>query len=367
MFLKDENKLKEAEKLDEEEEEEIEDKLKERCPPAFTHLIEGVSQHTMNDDLRTATLRVFNLLSTEAAVVAIIPYPHLEPIKTIMNKTLSNNDENVLELYTYVGFEIYDLVNRSIKTDWQAAVKEFILAMCDEVQMHFSPENLDNVYDDEDDTASCKPYDPQSGVAYYFRPDGNQIRTMPEYIMNEKKAKTRRPAKNHQPPECHKKYPMVTRGGYSNVFLFFCPIHGHCYGFHIIPGSEGRKDPFSALYKYKPTPPEHLFYDFACQFNEYALNRAPEYFKDCRCWHDIFHSFNHTCGDTFKSKRMPQVAANTEICEQFNSYLQRFKWTCTHLGQERFCFMLQYAIYKWNIKQTKRIQKTRADLEKIIS
>ena len=54
----------------------------------------------------------------------------------------------------------------------------------------------------------------------------------------------------------------------------------------------------------------------------------------------------------FKSKRMPYVVANTETCEQFNSYLQRLKWTCTHLCQERFCFLLQYAIYKWNIKKT---------------
>ena len=143
-----------------------------------------------------------------------------------------------------------------------------------------------------------------------------------------------------------------------------CPVHGHCYGFHIIPGSEGRKDPFSALFKYKEEPPQHLFYDFACSFSEYALNREPDYFKKCRTWHDLFHSFNHVCGEIFKSSRIPNLTANTEICEQFNSYLQRLKWTCTHLGQERFCFILQYAIFKWNVKQTERIEKRNDQVKK---
>ena len=33
------------------------------------------------------------------------------------------------------------------------------------------------------------------------------------------------------------------------------------YGFHIISGSEGRKDPFSSLYKYKPHAPSFMTLD----------------------------------------------------------------------------------------------------------
>ena len=29
----------------------------------------------------------------------------------------------------------------------------------------------------------------------------------------------------------------------------------HCYGFHIIPGSKGRKDPAAAVYTHMETPP----------------------------------------------------------------------------------------------------------------
>ena len=356
------NSWPQSQQLDEADEKEMTDNLKDLCPEGFK-LIDAVVEQKMDMDLLTATLNVFKLFSTDAAVVAILPYRHLDSIITILQRDLSHNDENVRELYQLVGIEIYKLVNCSIGTQWHSYVKEFLLNVCDELQWKFSASNDDGC--DEDDDEPCKPYDPQSGVASYFSREGNQVRTLPKYTMNERENTNDRAGS--KTTECSKKYPMVTRGGYSNIFLFLCPVHGHCYGFHIIPGSEGRKDPFAALPKYKQDPPEHLFYDFACQFSEYALNRCEHYFKNCRCWHDLLHSFNHKCGDVFKYIRMPGIVANTEICEQFNSYLQRFKWTATHLSQERFCFMLQYAIYKWNTKQTKLIEEKKAKIANSLS
>ena len=37
--------------------------------------------------------------------------------------------------------------------------------------------------------------------------------------------------------DCRKVYPTVSHGGYSYILLWFCPIHGHSYGFHIIDGA----------------------------------------------------------------------------------------------------------------------------------
>ena len=71
------------------------------------------------------------------------------------------------------------------------------------------------------------------------------------------------------------------------MFIWFCPIHGYTYGFHLIDGGEGRKDPFSSLFKFKEEMPEHIFYDFACGLSEYALNRAPSLFANTRFWHDV--------------------------------------------------------------------------------
>ena len=122
-------------------------------------------------------------------------------------------------------------------------------------------------------------------------------------------------------PGCQKDFPSVPFGSFGYMFLFFCPYHGHCYGFHLIDGGEGRKDPFSAMYKYMEEPPEELFYDFACSLQEYCLNREPEFFRNVRFWHDLFHALNHICGMNFRSTRVVGLSgANSEICEQFNSY-----------------------------------------------
>ena len=40
--------------------------------------------------------------------------------------------------------------------------------------------------------------------------------------------------------QCNKIYPSVSYGGYGYMFIWFCPIHGHTYGFHLIAGGEGR-------------------------------------------------------------------------------------------------------------------------------
>lgn len=154
---------------------------------------------------------------------------------------------------------------------------------------------------------------------------------------------------------CRKMYPEISLGGFGYMFLWFCPIHGHSYGFHIIERGEGRKDPFSALYKYMPEMPDHIFYDFACQLSEYCLNREPALFKFTRFWHDLFHLVGHVCGYNFKSGRVVGLEdLNTEICEQWNSLLQSVKYTASHFTQEHFVFFLQHSLHRLNTKKTKK-------------
>ena len=127
--------------------------------------------------------------------------------------------------------------------------------------------------------------------------------------------------------------------------LMVCPVHGHCYGFHIISGDDGRKDPFSSLYKYKPTVFDEIFYDFTCQLNEYCLNRAPHYFRFICFRHDLFHGIAHKCSEYFKSTRVCGLTCvHSEICEEFISYLQSFEYIATHLSQLHFMFFTQFYI-----------------------
>ena len=151
---------------------------------------------------------------------------------------------------------------------------------------------------------------------------------------------------------CSQKY------GFGYLFLWFCPVHGHGYGFHLVGGGKGRKDPFSSLYKYCAHMPENIFYDFVCQLSEYCLNKEPELFKNTRFWHDLFHAIGHLCGINFKSGRVLGLeGVNTEICEQVNSFLQCIKFTGAHLSQDHFTFFLQFFSCLMNREKTKKYKK----------
>ena len=106
-------------------------------------------------------------------------------------------------------------------------------------------------------------YNPETGVAYNFTPHGNQVHKQPVFCINQFSNTYDDDSISDQ--RCCKKFPSVSYGGFCYIFLWFCPLHGHCYGFHLISGAEGRKNPFSSLYKYKSMAPQELFYDFACQ------------------------------------------------------------------------------------------------------
>ena len=63
------------------------------------------------------------------------------------------------------------------------------------------------------------------------------------------------------------KISRIGSSGTTFLFLWFDPQHyGHCYGYHMIPGHEGRKDP--ACSAYMETAPLEMFYDFSCQLEE---------------------------------------------------------------------------------------------------
>ena len=117
-------------------------------------------------------------------------------------------------------------------------------------------------------------YYPPGGTAYYFTETGEQLRKLPKYDCDAGFNKRTNYVVNRQ---CNKDSPCVSMGGYGYMFLWFCGQHGHCYGFHLISGGEGRKDPF-CMYKYMKDMPKDVFYDFACNLSEYTLNREPDLF-----------------------------------------------------------------------------------------
>ena len=99
-------------------------------------------------------------------------------------------------------------------------------------------------------------YNPETATAYYFTEHGCRVRETPNYTINGEKNKGK------QADSCTKNFPKVSQAGYAYSFFFFCPIHGHCLGFHVIDGSEGRKDCITPLYSYMNQPPSAVFLRF---------------------------------------------------------------------------------------------------------
>lgn len=280
------------------------------------------------------------LLACDAPVSALLPFRYLDQIKVALNSFLATDGSDQAKSFNEIKSfcpELAYLLKTSLSFGEISCIVPFVLYLV--IFVH-------NVHSTDNPAPNLQlhthSYNPESGVAYYFTETGDTVRNLQNYAMSEDAENT-----------CHKQYPLISSGGFSHTFLWFCPIHGHCYGFHLINGAEGRKDPFASLVKYAPIVPNEIFYDFACGLSEYALNREPELFRNSRFWHDVFHGYSHKCAASHRSTRISSLSAvNSEICEQFNAYIQCVKYTGSHLSQSHFTFFLQFFIYFWNIRKT---------------
>ena len=231
--------------------------------------------------------------------------------------------------------EVTGLLSSAIQNNAVPTVVSFLIYLVNRIENLHHSRNRPTPPVDEIPNS----YNPRKGVAYYFTESGNQLRKMPGY-------EEVGGSKNYDDP--------LEVG----LFLWFCPTHGHSYGFHLIAGLEGRKDPFSSIFKYKPDAPQELFYDNACQLHEYCLNREPAFFMNTRFWHDLFHSIGHLCGCNYKSRRVLGLQyLNTEISKQVNSFSQCIKYTGSHLSQDHFCFFLQFFLYLLNREKSAKLQR----------
>jgi hypothetical protein len=196
------------------------------------------------------------------------------------------------------------------------------------------------------DTAGM--YNPaKSGVAYYFTANGAPLWKLPTYAKDCKPESTR----------CKKTFgPTVRQKGSTFLMLCFCPLHGHCHGFHMVPESEGRKDPHAAMLCYLPKPPLEVYYDFACGLSEYCWNREPFFYAGTRFFHDTFHRFSHKCSFSLSTAGITSLKCNTSICEQFNSHLRRIARCLPNLTQEHFVFFVQFFTHRWNLRKANELE-----------
>lgn len=290
---------------------------------------------------------IFQFLATCHSLSSLIPFRYVDLLESVLLELRTTTQNNRINLISEFSPEICSVLYAALSSEQSLSdvisLFQYLISRIREIKDK----------NKEPSPAVCQPgsYNPErNGVAYYFTPSGEKLRDIPVYTMNENAH-----SKNYDdlPPradeQCNKIYPEVSRRGTTYLFLWFCPKHyGHCYGFHIITGSEGRKDPFCSAYTYLEQAPEELFYDFSCQLEEYCLNREPGFWENTRFWHDLFHGYSHKCPFCYKSQRLcPLQGINTEICEQFNSFIQKIKYSARSMSLGKFCYYIQFMIYQW--------------------
>lgn len=316
-------------------------------------LLTAFVQCTLSENVHLALASFFTLFAVDAAMSTVLPFPCHTLLADIFE--CMSSGQCVERHFFALRHYCQELVDLLIVCEREGGV-DLVISFCLGVIAR-----LEEIHGQDRPTDPPIPipnsYNPQSGVAYYFTRTGEQVRKLGRYAITGSAR-----VNFDDPPQvdavCTKDFPMVSRGGFGYMFLWFCPVHGHCYGMHLIQGAEGRKDPFTSLYKYLPEAPTEIFYDFACSLSEYSLNREPAFFKNTRISHDIFHSFDHICGLNFRSARVLGLeGCNSEICEQWNAYLQCIKYTASHLSQAHMMFFLQFFLYLKNQDKTKRFQE----------
>lgn len=313
-------------------------------PPneAVFKVVDGFIEKVYVADVHQALAVVLKTLTTlDAPVSSVVPFRFLSQFDDVLTSQCNSQYFCCQEVYMYSP-ELAKLLHVALINgvcndfiNFCRYLISFVRALHSSDSVPSSPEVVPGTYN------------PESGVAYYFSPSGEMLRHLCSYKVTDDKS-----------DGCTKLYPRVSHGGFSYAFFWFCPIHGHCYGFHVIDGAEGRKDPFASLVKYMPVAPREVFYDFCCSLAEYSLNREPGFFCNTRFWHDIFHGYTHKCSAAYNSSRIPSLSRlNTEICEQFNAYLQCIKYTASHLSQSHFVFFVQFFMFLWNEQKTTNCSK----------
>lgn len=316
---------------------------------------------------KEAYAEILKMLSTTAPVSSLLPTQYAEKTVRLVNYLAGTEEQQaedfariaMAEMRTYAP-ELRQLIECSLESNdnpkLMADIADFLRHLVD-ISL-----NLD-VHESEPAVPQHGTYNPAKfGRAYYFSPTGERLRNVRKFSIDAENNKNN--ANFDDSPadfdKCTKDYTTKTdlnAKGTSTLFLWFCPNHGHCYGFHMTC-VEGRKDPSASLYTHLETPPDDIFYDFACNLQEYCLNRESGFYKSVRFFHDIFHGFGHKCSCAYKSTRLQGFeTVNSEICEQFNAFIQCIKSSAQQMNQEHFCFYLQFFLDIWNEKKEEKFQR----------
>ena len=133
--------------------------------------------------------------------------------------------------------------------------------------------------------------------------------------------------------------------------FFWCAKCSRCVYFGVMKNAESPRTVFEAIYTHWETPPELVVYDNACNFNNFCLNREPEFFKNTRVLVDATHYAGHKkCNPGYNSKRYRDIK-NSSLAEQKNRFLRLLETQALCMGQINFMRFVRHFVYRLNKRE----------------
>ena len=174
------------------------------------------------------------MLSGDAAMSSVAPFPCHDllgewctdvlnnRLQDALNNRLQDGNTHKLKKYT---IELVQLLVCGQKYNCAQFAVDFCTCLLRKIRnVHHCNRPAPTVQ------ATFNTYDPSSGCSYYFTESEEQVRNMPTYVSDDKKAKN---ANFDDIPEvdaaCSKLFPKISRSGFGYLFLWFCPVHGQSY------------------------------------------------------------------------------------------------------------------------------------------
>ena len=256
-------------------------------------------------NVQLATVLVF--LLRKEPVSSLVPHMYVSMVLLALDD-LKTGDLNCLQNFTHFSPEVRVLFIEAQSVNFMDECCDFIEYLClfivsvhnhDDPIVHGSP--ID------------KSYNPENGVVLYFSQHGKAIRKLPKYDKNQEYAE-QCTLKNEI---VQSNFLVLEKGGWSYVFLWFCPRSSALLWFFIssIMLKDGKTHFVHCINIWR----NHLMrcsMILQCSLMEYSLNRVSSYLRSVRFWHDVFHSRNHVCGPNYRSRRLSNLSSlNTSTFE----------------------------------------------------
>ena len=232
--------------------------------PRFTAFLAAFIEdfHTYDNKFVCAMGELLYVLSGDSALSTVLTF-HSHDIVTNAIEELRKKgyiQQVTIESLKKYTTECEKLLLLSSTNDTIQLVTNFIEYIMEKIQLVQSvscavqePEDIPNAY-----------Y-PPGGTAYYFTESGAQVRKLPLHAVDVTSSRK----KNYNPQvykPCTKRYPLAALGGFCHMFLFFCLVHGHTYGFHLIGGGKGIKTHSVHCLSICPMPQKSCFMTMHASF-----------------------------------------------------------------------------------------------------